>query len=112
MIRNKNVFFSFLNQIICCRYSKEPSRYDGSFERPKHMIKPMGKKIFTNLCSKILFIKTNVFQTRWKYSGVQLNICSRCNKQPTFSDKNFGKIRIIISGDKNSTRLLIITSEI
>ena len=27
-----------------------------SFEHPKHMLKLMGKKIFTSLCSKILFI--------------------------------------------------------
>ena len=30
-------FFLFLNQNICCGYSKEPSQWDGSFEHPKHM---------------------------------------------------------------------------
>ena len=39
-----------------CGYSKEPSQWDGSFEHPKHMLKLMGKRIFTILCSKILFI--------------------------------------------------------
>ena len=29
---------------------------DSSFEHPKHMLKLMGKRIFTILCSKILFI--------------------------------------------------------
>ena len=41
--------FLFLNQNICCGYSKEPSRWGGSFEHPKQMFKLMDKKIFTNL---------------------------------------------------------------
>ena len=39
------LFFLFLNQNICCGYSKEPSRWDGSFEHPKHMFQLMDKKI-------------------------------------------------------------------
>ena len=31
------IIFLFVNQNICCGYSKEPSRWDGSFEHPKHM---------------------------------------------------------------------------
>ena len=31
-------------------------KHNGSFEHPKHMLKLMGKKIFTILCSKIVFI--------------------------------------------------------
>ena len=46
---NKNVIFLFLNQNICCGYSKEPSQWDGSFEHPKHMFKLMGKKIMAIL---------------------------------------------------------------
>ena len=46
----------FLDQNICCGYSKEPSQRDGSFEHPNHMLKLMGKKIFRILRSKILFI--------------------------------------------------------
>ena len=42
---NGKLFFLFLNQNICCGYSKEPSHRDGSFEHPKHMFKLMGKKI-------------------------------------------------------------------
>ena len=35
---NENLIFLFLNQNICCGYSKEPSQWDGSFEHPKHML--------------------------------------------------------------------------
>ena len=41
--------FLFLNQNICCGYSKEPSQCVGSFEHPKNMLKLLGKKIFTIL---------------------------------------------------------------
>ena len=41
--------FLFLNQNICREYSKEPSHWDGSFEHPKHILKPKDKKIFTIL---------------------------------------------------------------
>ena len=37
-------------------YSKDPSQWDSSFEHPKHKFKLMGKKIFTILRSKIVFI--------------------------------------------------------
>ena len=52
----QKIFFFFLNQNICCGYSKEPSQWDGSFEHPKYMLKLMGKKIFTFLCWNFLFI--------------------------------------------------------
>ena len=55
-VRTKKLIFLFLNQSMCCGYSKEPSQWDGYFEHPKHMFNPMGKKIFTILRSKILFI--------------------------------------------------------
>ena len=48
----KKVLFLFLDQNICCGYSKEPSQWDCSFEHQKHMIKLMGKKIFTILRTK------------------------------------------------------------
>ena len=38
----QKIFFLFLNQNICCGH-------------PKHMLKLMGKKIFTILLSKFLF---------------------------------------------------------
>ena len=30
----KILFFLFLNQNVCCRYSKEPTQCDSSFEHP------------------------------------------------------------------------------
>ena len=48
-VSNKNLIFLFLNQNICYGYSKEPSQWDSSFKYPKHMLKLMGKKIFTIL---------------------------------------------------------------
>ena len=51
-VLTKTLIFLFLNQNISCGYSKEPSRWDGSFEHPKYTSKLMGKKIFTILCSK------------------------------------------------------------
>ena len=56
--RVPKIVFLFLNQNICCGYSKEPSQRDGSFEHPKDMVKRIGKKIFTIVFSKVLFIKT------------------------------------------------------
>ena len=55
-VHNEKLIFLFLNQNICCGYSKELSQWEGSFEHPKHMLKLMGKKIFTILLLKILFI--------------------------------------------------------
>ena len=57
---NRKIIFLFLNQNICCGYSKEVSQWDGSFEHPKHILKIMGKKIFTLLRWKVLFIYTCV----------------------------------------------------
>ena len=51
---NWKLFFLFLNQNICCGYSKELSQWDGSFEHLKHMFKLMDKKIITIL--RILFL--------------------------------------------------------
>ena len=45
----QKLIFLFLNQKICCGYSKEPSHWDGSFEHPKQMLKLIDKKIFTIL---------------------------------------------------------------
>ena len=53
-VHNWKLFCLFLNQNICCGYSKEPSRWDKSFEHPKHMFRLLGKKIIAILRSKIL----------------------------------------------------------
>ena len=59
--RNWKLFFLFLNQNICCGYSKEPSRWVSSFEHPKHMFKLMDKKIIAIL-RKLFFLK-------WPYAS-------------------------------------------
>ena len=38
----KNLILLFLNYNICCGNSEEQSRWDGSFEHPKHMLKLMS----------------------------------------------------------------------
>ena len=50
-MRDKNQFAFFLNQNICCGYSKEPSQGDVFFECPKHILKLIGKKILSILHS-------------------------------------------------------------
>ena len=62
-VRNENLIFLFLSQNICCGYSKEPSQLDGSFENPKHMLKLMGKKIFTILRRDFCLSKPVVFMS-------------------------------------------------
>ena len=51
---------------VCFGCSKEPSHGDGSFEHPKHMLKIMGKKIFTTLpvTDSYLLTKTYVVDTQ------------------------------------------------
>ena len=63
--------FLFLNQNICCGYSKEPSQWDGSFEHPKHMLKLMGQKIYTCLRWNECFCLS-------KPVGPLLKACLRC----------------------------------
>ena len=54
IVWNRKIVFLFLNQNICCGYSKEPSQWDGSFEHPKHVFKLMAKKIILILHWKSL----------------------------------------------------------
>ena len=46
---NRKLSFLFLNQNICCGYTKKTSRWDSSFEHPKHMFKLIDKKIIAFL---------------------------------------------------------------
>ena len=62
-VRNWKLFFLFLNQNICCGYSKEPSRWDGSFEHPKLMFKLIDKKTIA--------ILHNLFLHNWSYASAQ-----------------------------------------
>ena len=62
---NGKLFYLFLNQNICCGYSKESSRWDGSFEHLKHMFNLMDKKINTILLSKIsVYLEAWLFQLK------------------------------------------------
>ena len=45
----KNILL-FLNQYVCCGYSKEPSHRDGSFKHPKQKFKLVDKKILCSNC--------------------------------------------------------------
>ena len=54
-VKNWKLFFIFLNQNICCGYSKELSLWECSFECPALMFKLLGKEIFTILCSNFCF---------------------------------------------------------
>ena len=46
-LHNRKIIFYFLNQNICCRYSKEPSQ---------RVLKLMVKQIFKIFGSNVLFI--------------------------------------------------------
>ena len=50
IVHKRKVIVFFLKQNICCRYSKEPSQGDASFEHLKHMLKIMDKKTLTIFC--------------------------------------------------------------
>ena len=50
-VPDQKLIFLFLNQNICCGYSKEPSQWDGSIEHPKRKLKLESKKMFTILRS-------------------------------------------------------------
>ena len=54
------IIILFLNQSICCGYSKEPSQLDGSFEHPKYMLQLMGKKLLTMLHSFFVFLSKHM----------------------------------------------------
>ena len=96
MCVTEKIFFLFLNQNICCGYSKEPPQWDGSFDHPKYKLRLLGRNIFTILPSKILLI--------WSYGtlshlalGKQGNCLSfRCRLSTIF------KI-IVFPGEKSGT---------
>ena len=56
------LFFLFLNQNICCGYSKELSQWDSSFEHPKRTFKLMGLEINAILGAKTILIWTYVHE--------------------------------------------------
>ena len=64
-VHTGKLFFLFLNQNICCGYSKERSQWDGSFEHPKHMFKLMDKEINAILGAQTILIWT--YELSWKF---------------------------------------------
>ena len=73
-------FFLFLNQNICCGYSKEPSQWDGSIEHPKHKFKLMGKEINAILGAQMILIWTYEFVS---YLLLYKTICCGHSKEPS-----------------------------
>ena len=69
----ENLIFLFLNQNICCGYSKEPSQCDGSsFEHPKH-VKIDGLEIIYKFTLKIfVYLKCIIFQIQQVLIGKQM----------------------------------------
>ena len=63
IVQDQTFIFLFINQNICCGYSKEPSQWDGSFEHLKPMLRLTDKKIFTilrrNQCLSRFMLFTN-----------------------------------------------------
>ena len=57
-VHTGKLFFLFLNQNICCGYSKEPSQWYDSFEHPKHKFKLMGYEINAILGAQFILIWT------------------------------------------------------
>ena len=57
-VHTGKLFFLFLNQNICCGYSKELTQWDSSFKHTKHMFKLMGKEINAILGAQTILIWT------------------------------------------------------
>ena len=122
---NWKLAFLFLNQNICCGWSKEPSQWDGSFEHPKHMLKWMDKKLSTILFTDRLLIWTygsystgawfvdpvpcvrwdSRFLTLHTQSGLKCH--SECNQIIHSSQSWVNIIRFSANADEISSRLNI-----
>ena len=62
-VKSKKILF--LNQNLCCGYSKDPTQWDGSFEHSKHMLKSMGKKILH------FYAQKNVYLNLWTSKNLE-----------------------------------------
>ena len=61
---NRKIIFLFLNQNICCGYSKEPSQWDGFFWVPITYAKNYGLENIYNFTMKI-FVNLNLCLKLW-----------------------------------------------
>ena len=59
-VRIWKLFFLFLNQNICCGYSKYWDSCETFFEHQKHMFRLMGKEVFAILCAHTILIWTYI----------------------------------------------------
>ena len=80
---DQKLIFLLLKQNRCFGYSREPSRWDGSFEHPKHILKLMDKKITIlqpkNPCLSGAMSKTHTFfafSTIFLVAVLLVNSCS------------------------------------
>ena len=60
----QRIFFLFLNQNICWRYSKEPSQWDGSFEHPNICLKWWVRKLMQFSVHKLSLSKPNLKKSK------------------------------------------------
>ena len=83
-VRELSLFFLFLNQNICCQYSKESSHWDSSFWHLKRMLKLRIRKLyqsyvqlFNSYCISFTFSVNQRLSTVW--NCVCLGRCSHHN---------------------------------
>ena len=71
-VYNWKLVLLFLDQTICCGYSKELSQWDGSFKHPKHMCKLMGKNLLQFYAQKLFLTGPTIQDTKHSSAFVPL----------------------------------------
>ena len=69
----KKLIFFFSTKTYVVGTQKEPSQWDGSFEHPQNLLKIRGKKTFTIVRWKLLFILTCVWALTSLYEWSSVN---------------------------------------
>ena len=67
--QSKNNFLISQPKYICCWYSKEPSQWDGSFQRPRQMIKLMDKN--NHNCTLIFPYLSIWWRCQWRSQNAE-----------------------------------------
>ena len=116
-VRNWKLVFLFLNQNICCGYSKEPSRWDGSFEHAKQMFKLMDKKIIAgkffcltgpmtwNLCQRIKYLFYVSVWVRRLSDRVVYTVSYHYGRQTVYTEQSPGNSNTVSFHIINSIQL-------